>query len=103
DAQFSIEPAELARLVKTIRNFENAKGKIHYGPADSKEKYNKRFRRSIFVVVDIREGDVFTAENIRVIRPELGLSPSLLEEVIGKRATRDIKKGTPLNSKMVSK
>lgn len=103
DAKFSIEPAELAQLVKTIRNFEKAKGKIRYGPADSKERYNKRFRRSIFVVADLMKDDVFTAENIRVIRPELGLSPSLLEEVIGKRATRDIKKGTPLNSEMVSK
>jgi len=103
DAQFSIEPAELAQLVKTIRNFEKTKGKVHYGPADSKERYNKRFRRSIFVVTDIKKGDVFTTDNIRVIRPALGLSPSLLGEVIGKRATQDIKKGTPLNSKMVSK
>lgn len=103
DAQFSIEPVELAQLVKTIRNFEKAKGKVHYGPADFKERYNKRFRRSIFVVADIKKGDVFTASNIRVIRPEFGLSPSMLEEVIGKQATKDIKRGTPLNSKMVSK
>lgn len=103
DAQFSIEPVEFTQLVKTIRNFEKAKGKIRYGPADSKERYNKRFRRSIFVVADIRKGDAFTANNVRVIRPEFGLSPSLLEDVVGKRATQDIKRGVPLNSKMVSK
>lgn len=103
DAQFSIEPVELAQLVKTIRNFEKAKGIVHYGPADSRERYNKRFRRSIFVVADIKKDDKFSADNVRVIRPEFGLSPSMLGEVIGKQATKDIKRGTPLNSKMVSK
>ena len=100
DAQFSIEPDELRKMVTTIRNFEKSKGKIHYGPTDEKERYNKRFRRSIFAVADIKKGDKLSAKNIRIIRPEFGLKPFFWDKVIDKVAIKDIEQGTPINSTM---
>ncbi len=102
DAQFSLEPAELAEMVKQIRIAEREpkqidSGTIHYGPVNEKEKYNKRFRRSIFVVRDIKKGEKFTQQNIRVIRPEFGIPPRFFEDILGKKAVRDIELAEPLS------
>lgn len=102
DAKFSVEPKELNQLVTQIRNFELSKGHVHYGPTDRAEVYNKRFRRSIFAVADIKKGDAFSADNIKVIRPEYGLSPMLFDKLLGKHASRNIVSGSPLSLKMVS-
>lgn len=96
DASFSMEPAEFKQMVSDIRNVEKAMGTISYGPT-SQEKGNVAFRRSIFVVKDIRAGEVLTEENIRIIRPGHGLKPKFYNEVLGKRAKTDIAFGTPLD------
>ena len=94
DSFFSIEPAELKALVENIRIAEKSIGGIHYGVTDE-EKNNRVFRRSLFVVEDVKAGQEFSEENIRSIRPGYGLAPKFIDDVIGKTAVCDIDKGTP--------
>jgi len=96
DSKFSIEPFELKNMISQIRNTEMALGKVIFQPTES-EKKNMIFRRSIMVVQNIKEGAVFTKENIRSIRPGYGLSPAYWDEVIGKNASRDLQAGFPLS------
>lgn len=95
DSTFSMEPSEMAQLVVEIERAWQALGQVSYGPLEA-EKKSIQFRRSLYVVQDIKAGDVLTRENVRAIRPGLGLPPKYLEQFIGKFAARDIKKGTPL-------
>jgi N-acetylneuraminate synthase len=96
DAAFSMEPAEMKMLVEESKRAWQALGKIHYGISES-EKKSMIFRRSLYVCEDIKKDETFTEKNIRSIRPGLGLQPKYLDIVIGKKATKDIKRGTPLN------
>jgi N-acetylneuraminate synthase len=96
DSSFSLEPQEFAELVRSVRFVEKALGNVHYG-LTSKQKASRVFRRSLFVVGEIREGELLTPQNIRSIRPGGGLHTRYLEEVIGKRASQDIERGTPLS------
>ena len=96
DSAFSLEPSEFKCLVKSIRTVEKAIGKVTYDSSD-KEKENIVFRRSIFVVKDIKKGEQFDKNNIRVIRPGHGMHPKFYEEIIGNKAKRDLERGTPLN------
>ena len=96
DAAFSLEPKEMKQLVKAVRDAEAAIGRPNY-EIGKKEAENKVFRRSIFVVKDIKEGEELTRENIRVIRPGYGLEPKELPEVLGKKAKQNIERGTPLS------
>ncbi len=73
DARFSLEPQEWTHMVQTIRRIETMKGKVHYGCQSDKEEQNKFFRRSLFAVADIKVGEAFTPENIRSIRPSIGM------------------------------
>lgn len=100
DAAFSMEPDEFARMVADIRQAERALGAISYEQT-SEERKNVCFRRSLFVVEDVRAGDVFTGRNVRVIRPGYGLLPRHLQDVLGKRAARDVPRGTPLSWEMI--
>jgi pseudaminic acid synthase len=100
DSAFSTEPAEFKALVDDIRVAEKAIGKISYDISD-KQKENRVFRRSLFVVNDIKKGESFTNENVRSIRPGHGLHTRYFEQILGRKAIRDIKKGTPLNWDMV--
>jgi len=95
DADFSLEPAELKALVQSVREAEKSIGRPGYG-AGAKESENIIFRRSLFVVQDIKKGDKFTLANIRSIRPGFGLPPKYYEEILGKQAAVDIARGTPL-------
>jgi pseudaminic acid synthase len=95
DSFFSLEPREFKLLVENIRIAEKALGKVHYGLTED-EKKSRVFRRSLFVVKDIRKGDIFNEENVRSIRPAYGLPPKYLKFILGKKAKKDIKKGTPL-------
>ena len=95
DAAFSLEPDELADLVTAVRDAEAALGRVRYGPAD-REQASLAFRRSLFVVADIAEGEALTGENVRAIRPGDGLAPRHLDEVLGRRARTRIERGTPL-------
>ncbi len=95
DAAFSLEPDEFSRMVKAIREVERALGKVTYELTE-KMKKGREFSRSLFVVEDVKKGEVFTEKNIRSIRPGFGLHPKYTKKIIGKRARRNIKRGTPL-------
>lgn len=95
DGFFSIEPAELKEMAASVRLAEDAIGAVRYGATEG-EKKNRIFRRSLFVVKDIDKGEPFTEENIRSIRPGYGLSPGHITALLGRRAARFIKAGTPL-------
>lgn len=96
DAAFSMEPKEFKQMVTSIREVEKALGKVNYELSE-KVKKNRVFARSLFVVKDIKAGEMFTENNIKSIRPGYGLLPKYLKDVIGKRAEKDLEKGTPLN------
>ncbi|MCX8130818.1 MAG: pseudaminic acid synthase [Clostridia bacterium] len=100
DVSFSMEPDQFKKMVGDIRNVEKAIGEISYEISE-REASSRIFRKSIFVVENIKKGECFTEQNIRVIRPGNGLEPKYYEEVLGERASRDIDRGTPLNWKMV--
>lgn len=100
DAAFSLEPAEFKKMVEMIRNTEAALGEATYENTEEAGKH-KFIMRSIFAVEDIRKGEKFTRENIRVIRPGHGLHPKHYEEILGKAARAGIKRGTPLKLEMV--
>lgn len=103
DSSFSMEPDEFKKMVQDIRNVEKALGKASYGPSKQEEE-SIIFRRSIFAVRDIKNGEKLTKENIRVIRPGYGLKPKYYEQLItAGMAASDIKAGTPLTEIMVSK
>lgn len=96
DSSFSMEPQEFKKMVQDIRAAEKAIGKVSYNVSD-KENQSKIFRRSIFVVEDIKKGEDFTEKNIRIIRPGDGLKPKYYDEILGKVASCDIERGTPLS------
>lgn len=100
DSSFSMEPNEFAQMVKDIRTVELAKGTIYYGP-EEQEMNNLNFRKSIFVCNDIKKGEEFTEDNIRVIRPSYGMKPKYYKEIIGKKASCNIEMGTPLKQEMI--
>ncbi len=101
DSFFSIEPKELKELVKNVRTTEKALGNTHYGLTKQEAK-SKAFRRSLFVVEDMKKEEVFTKENVKSIRPANGLSPKFLSVILGKKAKRAMKRGTPLNGSCCS-
>lgn len=101
DSAFSLEPNEFKAMVDAVRTAEKALGQVQYEVTD-KERASLVFRRSLFVVRDIKAGEEFTAENVRSIRPAHGLHPRHLIEVLGRRAATDIKAGTPLAWDLVS-
>jgi pseudaminic acid synthase len=98
DSEFSMEPREFASMVYDINNAAKAKGKITYELSET-EKLSLASRRSVFSVRDIKKGEVFTIDNVRVIRPGYGIKPKHFEDIIGKKACRDISTGTPIKIK----
>ncbi len=101
DSAFSLEPREFKAMVEGVRTTERTLGKVFYGmnPAEAKSRV---FRRSLFVVKDVRAGELFTQQNVRSIRPGYGLHTRYLEEILGRAATQDIQRGTPLAWEMVA-
>lgn len=95
DAAFSLEPDEFKSVVHAVREVEKALGTISYELTD-KMKKSREFSRSLFVVKDMKAGDVFTKENLRVIRPGFGLPPKYYQVLLGKKVRRAVKKGTPV-------
>ena len=96
DAAFSLEPDEFKSLVRAVRDAEKVLGKTDYTINET----NRKFARSLYAVKDIQEGELFTPENVRSIRPSNGLHPRFYEDVIGKTALYDIKFGTPIKKDM---
>lgn len=101
DSAFSLEPNEFAALVEALRSAEKSLGQIHYGPTVH-EARTRPFRRSLFVVRDVKKSQVLTAEDVRSIRPANGLHPRHLLEVIGRRAACDIQRGTPVSWELLA-
>ena len=102
DSTFSMEPLEFKKMIQDIRAAEKAIGIVKYGPTEQ-EKENIGFRRSIFCVQDIKKGDKFTEQNIRIIRPGYGLKPKYYSEILGETARRDILRGTPIQFEMLER
>jgi pseudaminic acid synthase len=102
DSAFSLEPEEFKAMVDAVRIAERALGRAEIGPV-AKEEASRVFRRSLFVVEDMKSGEAFTGSNIRSIRPADGLHTRHLQEVLGKRCARDLKRGTPLSWELVRK
>jgi len=101
DAAFSLEPSEFKEMVKSVREVEKALGEVSY-ELTKRIRRSREFSRSLFVVKDVKAGEVFTHENVRSIRPGYGLPPKFLKEVLGRRAACDIKAGTPFEWRMIS-
>jgi N-acetylneuraminate synthase len=95
DAAFSLEPDEFAAMVRAVRETEAVLGSVRYGPSPAEEP-SRAFRRSIFVVTDVRAGERITEEHLRMLRPAAGLPPLELPTVLGRIARVDIAAGTPL-------
>jgi sialic acid synthase SpsE len=95
DSAFSVEPDEMRTLVIETERAWNAVGVVRYGGTAAEEK-SKVFRRSLYVVKDLKRGDVLNSENVRAIRPGLGLAPKFTEQVLGRSLRVDAPRGTPL-------
>lgn len=98
DASFSMTKDEFAQMVIEVRQAEKAIGRVVYSTEENK---SRKFARSLFVVSDVKEGEVFTNDNVRSIRPADGIAPKHLYDIIGKVAKTDIKKGTPVTIDMI--
>lgn len=101
DSSFSLEPEELTALVRGTKTAFAALGTGAEERAAA-EKANVVFRRSIYVVKDVAEGEVFTTENVRIIRPGYGLAPKHLPDILGRRASRNISRGTRFSADLMS-
>ena len=99
DSSFSMEPAEFKQMVEDVQMAAKAVGDVAYQVSEE-EKSNYAVRKSIFVSKDIKKGEPLTSENIRVIRPGYGMSPKFYEEVLGRKAIRDLSFGEPLDMGM---
>ena len=100
DSTFSMEPAEMAQLVVETERAWQALGKVSYGATEA-EKKSIMFRRSLYVVQDLKAGDVLTNENVRAIRPGFGLPTKYLDVVLGKTVRRDVNRGIALTWDML--
>lgn len=95
DDSFSLEPNELQSLCRDSKTAWSAIGKVNYERTES-EKGNSKFRRSLYIVTDVKKGEVITNKNVRSIRPGFGLPPKYFDSVLGKEFSADYKAGTPL-------
>ena len=95
DSEFSMEPQEFALMVKDVKEAAKIRGKVNYELTD-KERASTVFRRSLFAVKDIKEGEAFTTENVRCIRPGYGIAPKHYNELMGKIAQQHIIRGEPI-------
>lgn len=101
DSAFSMEPAEMAQLVAETTRAWQALGHVSYGPTEA-EKKSLQFRRSLYIVQDVKAGDKLNMENLRAIRPGFGLPPKYLGVLIGKRVARDVARGTPMGWQLLA-
>ena len=100
DSAFSLEPQEMAALVRGVNDAYDAIGEVSYGPS-KQEMSELPSRRSLYITADIKKGEAITDKNMRSIRPGLGLSPKYYDVVMGKKVGRDVKRGMPLSWDMI--
>ena len=96
DAEFSLQPEEFSALVQECKRAAVALGKVTYG-GTAKEQASRKYRRSLYIAADMQAGDIFTAANLRSVRPGLGLEPKYLPMLLGKPIKRAVSKGTPMS------
>ena len=101
DAHFSLDEKEFKQMVDAVRLTEKLIGKVDYEMTKKKKK-SRQFSRSLFVVEDVKKGDVLTKDNVRSIRPGFGMHPKYYKKIMGKTFNRDILRGEPLNLKMIN-
>ena len=99
DAHFSLDEKEFKQMVNAVRLTEKMMGKVDYEMTEKKKK-SRQFSRSLFITRDVKKGEVITEENVRSVRPNFGMHPKLLSEVIGKKFTTEVEKGTPLSKEL---
>ena len=100
DSTFSMEPAEMKELVEETGRAWESMGKAYIGPTEA-EKSSITFRRSLYIVKDLKGGDVLTKENVRAIRPGLGLPPKHFNQILGKKIKSSVKMGTAIMWEMI--
>lgn len=100
DSSFSLEPEELRALVVETERAWQSLGQVTYGPGEA-EKKSLVFRRSIYVTEDIKTGDMLTPDNLRCVRPGMGLPPKYYDMLLGRRVNQDVKKGTPMGWELI--
>ena len=96
DSAFSMDPAELKELVSEVKKAKSSLGTGEFSLSDE-EKKSRKYRRSIYITKDLNEGEVLSTNNVKVIRPSLGLSPIYLENILGKKVNKNLKRGAPLS------
>ena len=96
DSAFSLEPSEMGQLVVETERAFDALGEVSYGPTVEEEK-SLIFRRSIYICKDVSENDVLTEDNIKIIRPGLGLAPKYYESLLGRRVNKSLSRGDALS------
>jgi N-acetylneuraminate synthase len=101
DSAFSLEPKEFKAMVADIRVAEKALGQVCYEITEQEAK-SKIFRRSLFVVKEMKAGEIFTEESVRSIRPSSGMHPRYLKDILGRKASKNIEVGTPLSWNLIS-
>ncbi|HXW69418.1 MAG TPA: pseudaminic acid synthase [Dissulfurispiraceae bacterium] len=100
DAAFSMEPEEFSAMVHFVRDVEKALGTVSYTLSDRAKK-SREFSRSLFVIKDMKTGEVLTGENVKSIRPGFGLHPKYFNYIVGRKINQNVKKGTPLNWSLI--
>jgi N-acetylneuraminate synthase len=100
DSAFSLEPEEMTNLVLESKRAWQSLGSVNYSVSEE-EKASLKFRRSLYITKDMKAGDVFTMANLRAIRPGFGLPPKYYDVVLGKKVSRDAKRGTALSWEMI--
>jgi len=100
DSKFSMEPEEFKLMVDSIRSIEKALGEVTYDLTE-KQRNSREHSRSLFVVEDIKRGEVFTEKNIKSIRPGFGLESKYINDIIDRKASKDIRKGTPMSFDLI--
>ena len=95
DSKFSLNPQEFKEMVQAVRDTELSLGKVTY-ELSAKSLKSRELSRSLFIVKELKKGDIFTEENVRSIRPGFGIYPKYLKEILGKKAAKDVARGTPL-------
>jgi len=101
DDSFSLEPKELEALCRDSKTAWQSMGKVNYERTEA-EQGNVKFRRSLYVVEDVKAGEVFSEENVRSIRPGYGIAPKYLNNVLGKICQKDVNAGTPVSEDLLS-
>lgn len=100
DAHFSLDESEFKQMVQAVRKAELMLGKVDYEMTEKKAK-SRQFSRSLFVVEDMKAGDVITEKNVRSIRPGFGMHPKFLKDLVGKTVNQDLERGTPLQDQFM--